>query len=57
MFTNGILPEELMNYYDANRVEEAKNIENIFNAYMKELISNNQLDFGSMLYLTRNAIM
>ncbi|MCK5343129.1 MAG: ATP-dependent helicase, partial [Candidatus Heimdallarchaeota archaeon] len=56
MFTHGILPEELHNYFKSDNPEQYLELQKIFKEYTRALISGNQLDFGSMLYFTRNLL-
>ncbi|NQU63410.1 MAG: ATP-dependent helicase [SAR324 cluster bacterium] len=56
MFTHGILPEDLPNYFDDGKEEQCKELQDVFIAYISELLTGNQLDFGSMLYFTRRLL-
>jgi len=52
MFTHGITPERLSEYFDTDQHEQLHVLKAVFEAYTKRLVQENQLDFGSMLYFT-----
>lgn len=56
MFTHGIDADELPNYFKDGRQEQCSALQSIFNGYLQELIQENQLDFGSMLYFSRKLL-
>jgi len=56
IFTRGILPENLPSYFTEGKEEQSKELQDVFEAYVSELLAGNQLDFGSMLYFTRRLL-
>lgn len=56
MFTHGITPDELPRYFTGGQKDQCRALQNVFLGYMKRLVDENQLDFGSMLYLTRELL-
>ena len=56
MFTHGITPDELPRFFKEGQEEKCRTLQNVFVGYMKRLIDENQLDFGSMLYFTRELL-
>jgi len=56
MLTHGISPEELSGYFKPDQQEHCRILQTIFDEYLKELIKDNQLDFGAMLYLSRKLL-
>ena len=56
MFIRGILPEELENYFEPDRIEQCNKLRAIFNSYIEALLLSNQLDFGSMIYFAHRVL-
>ena len=56
MFTHGIDADQLYKYFDDDQQDRCRALQNIFRGYVKKLVSENHLDFGSMLYFTRNLL-
>ena len=56
MFTQGIIPDELPRYFKYGQEEQCSALQSLFQSYTKRLVDENQLDFGSMLYLTRELL-
>lgn len=56
MFTHGITPDELPRYFKDGQEDQCRALQNVFLGYMKRLVDENQLDFGSMLHLTRELL-
>lgn len=56
MFTHGISLKELPNYFKPGQEEQRDTLQSIFREYVKKLAEENQLDFGSMLYFTRELL-
>jgi DNA helicase-2/ATP-dependent DNA helicase PcrA len=56
MFTHGITPDELPRYFKDGQEDQCKALQTVFLGYVKRLVDENQLDFGSMLYLTRELL-
>ncbi|MBP1908569.1 ATP-dependent helicase [Methanolobus bombayensis] len=56
MFTHGISVEELPEYFGPENQNECYELQSIFNQYIQALLKENQLDFGSMLYFTRQLL-
>lgn len=56
MFTHGISVEELPKYFTPENQTECYDLQTIFNQYIQALSKENQLDFGSMLYFTRQLL-
>lgn len=56
MFTHGIAPDELPYYFKAGQEDQCRSLQSIFRGYMKRLVDENQLDFGSMLHFTRELL-
>lgn len=56
LFTHGINLEESLQCFDDNQQEQGKVLQNLFSCYLNELVAQNQLDFGSMLYFARKIL-
>ena len=56
MFTHGIDTLGLPEYFEEGQQEQCTLLQGIFNGYLQALIDGNQLDFGSMLYLSRKLL-
>lgn len=56
MFTHGIDAEDLPDFFDGGQQEHCAVLQKVFNGYLQELIRGNQLDFGSMLHLSRKLL-
>jgi len=56
MFIRGILPEELEDYFEPDKIEQCNKLRTIFNAYIDALLLSNQLDFGSMIYFAHRLL-
>lgn len=56
MLTHGLKPDELPRYFKEGQELQCRTLQHVFKGYMKRLIYENQLDFGSMLYLTRELL-
>lgn len=56
MFTHGITPDDLPRYFKDGQDDQCRTLQSVFLGYMKRLVGENQLDFGSMLYLTRELL-
>lgn len=56
MFTHGITPDDLPRYFKVGQETQCRTLQNGFRGYIKKLVGENQLDFGSMLYFTRELL-
>ncbi len=56
MFTHGITADELPEYFKNGQEDMRRALQNVFRDYLDRLIQDNQLDFGSMLYFTRELL-
>lgn len=56
MFTHGITVDELPNYFKNGQEDKCRALQNVFRGYLERLVRDNQLDFGSMLYFTRELL-
>jgi len=56
MFTHGVTAEELPSYFKAGPEDQCRALQNVFRGYLKKLVDENQLDFGSMLHFTRELL-
>ena len=57
MFTHGITVDELPNYFKNGQEDMCRVLQNVFRGYLERLVRDNQLDFGSMLYFTRELLV
>lgn len=56
MFTHGVTAEELPRYFKAGQEDQCRALQEIFRSYLKRLVDENQLDFGSMLHFTQELL-
>lgn len=56
MFRNGYTPETLQRHSNNINKEKYEKLAAVFSAYLDQLVSNNQLDFGSLLHYTRELL-
>ncbi len=56
MFRHGITPQELPRYFGEAKNDQCRALQEIFIGYTEWLVRANQLDFGSMLYFTRELL-
>jgi DNA helicase-2/ATP-dependent DNA helicase PcrA len=56
MFTHGVTAEELPSYFKTGQEEQCRALQSVFRGYLKKLVDENQLDFGSMLHFTRELL-
>lgn len=56
MFTHGITPDELPGYFKAGQDAQCRALQDVFGSYVQRLVNENRLDFGSMLYFTRELL-
>lgn len=56
MFTHGITTDELPRYFEAGQEDSYQALQAVFRGYVGRLVQENQLDFGSMLYFTRELL-
>ena len=56
MFTHGITAEELPNHFAAGQEYRCRTLQSVFRNYLKKLVNENHLDFGSMLHYTRELL-
>lgn len=56
MFTHGITAEELHGYFKVGQEDQCRGLQTVFRGYLKRLLDENQLDFGSMLHFTRTLL-
>lgn len=56
MFTHGITPDELPGYFKAGQEDQCRVLQDVFGSYVQRLANENRLDFGSMLYFTRELL-
>ena len=56
MFTHGINAKELPRHFPSGKEDRCRALQSIFRGYVKSLVAENQLDFGSMLYFTRKLL-
>ena len=56
MFKLGIMPYELPKYFKDGHEAQCKALQNLFESYIRQLVNDNQLDFGSMLFFTRELL-
>lgn len=52
IFTHGITAEELPSYFKVGQEDQCRALQSVFCGYLKRLVEENQLDFGSMLHFT-----
>ncbi len=58
MFTHGISADELPRYFPTGQKDDRCNrLQTVFRGYVEKLVAENQLDFGSMLYFTRELLI
>jgi DNA helicase-2/ATP-dependent DNA helicase PcrA len=57
MFTHGITTDELPRYFKPGREDQCRSLQDIFGGYVKRLVSENRLDYGSMLHFTRELLV
>ena len=56
MFTHGINAKELPRHFPSGKEDRCRALQSIFRGYVKSLVAENQLDFGSMLHFTRKLL-
>lgn len=56
MFRHGITPQTLPKYFEKEKNDQCRTLQDIFIGYTEWLAKENQLDFGSMLYFTRKLL-
>jgi DNA helicase II / ATP-dependent DNA helicase PcrA len=56
MFTHGITADELPEYFEDSQEDTCRALQNVFRGYLKRLVQENQLDFGSMLHFTKELL-
>jgi len=56
LFTQGITVEELPALFTREQESICRSLQDMFRRYLARLIEENQLDFGSMLYYTRELL-
>jgi len=56
MFTHGITAEDLPDFFEDGQQEQCVVLQTVFNGYLQELIRSKQLDFASMLHLSRKLL-
>ncbi|MCY4274805.1 MAG: ATP-dependent helicase [Gammaproteobacteria bacterium] len=56
IFRHGITPHELPRYFGLEKNDQYRKLQSIFIDYTEWLTKENQLDFGSMLYFTRQLL-
>ena len=56
MFTHGITADELPDYFNIGQEDNCRLLQDVFQGYLDRLLKENQLDFGSMLYFTRELL-
>jgi DNA helicase-2/ATP-dependent DNA helicase PcrA len=56
MLTHGITPDDLSSYFKAGQEDQCRALQHVFRGYMKRLVDENQLDFGSMIHFTRELL-
>jgi DNA helicase-2/ATP-dependent DNA helicase PcrA len=57
MFTHGITADELPRYFKPGQEDQCRSLQDIFAGYVQRLVSENRLDFGSMLHFTRELLV